>query len=287
VEPQNCPARSNGSLDACDGLNDRLTLVDVDFNRGSCVIQSMTATSIDFDDPDPVTGLCCYDWAGVPQNGAVDQYVGQPLMVVTGRSRWAIRIASSEENATTCTYGLTGVDPLSGWTGTANNAPVVGSQLATTFGAGSTVTPVVVRTLFVESDGAGAARLPRLVEWQDGAVDGVSNGTVDTGEVRLVFPGVVRFHVALGYDSNPTDGVITSTGTTTDEWFGNASGDLLTGLQAVGLRMAEVGVVTAVGAVEPGSRTFQVLDGPAITSDRLMMRQASGRALLRNVAVFF
>jgi prepilin-type N-terminal cleavage/methylation domain-containing protein len=56
VEPQNCLARPNGSLGACDGRNDRLTLVDVDFNRGSCTMQSMTSTQIVFQPPDPVTG---------------------------------------------------------------------------------------------------------------------------------------------------------------------------------------------------------------------------------------
>lgn len=288
VEQQGCPARPNGSLGACDGRNDRLTLVDVDFNRGSCTMLSMTSTQIVFQPPDPLTGLCCFHWDGTPESGAPDQYAGQALMLVSGRDRWAVRIGSSDVSTHgTCVYGLTAVDPLQGWTGTAGNAPVLNAQLATTFGFGATATPVVIRTLFVESDGLGEPRLPRLVEWQDGAVSGTSNGAVDTGEVRLVFPGVVRFHVALGYDSSPTDGLVTTTGTTTDEWFGNATGDTLTGLQAVGLRMAEVGVVTAVGAVEPGSRTFQVLDGPVITSDRLMMRRASGRALLRNVAVFF
>jgi len=286
LEPQNCPSR--GALGACGGLNDRLTLIDVDFNRGSCTIQSMTSTQITFQPPDPVTGLCCFHWDGIPESGAPDQYAGQSLMIVSGRDRWAARIGSSDVSTPgTCIYGLTGVDPLQGWTGTTGNAPVPTAQLAATFGSGATVTPVTIRTLFVESDGAGAPRLPRLVEWQDGAVDGTSNGAIDTGEVRLVFPGVVRFHVALGYDSNPIDGVVATTGGTTDEWFGNATGDTLTGLQAVNLRMAEVGVVTAVGAVEPGQRTFQVLDGAAITSDRLMLRRATSRTLLRNVAVFF
>ena len=285
LEPQGCNARAG--MPACLD-NDRLTLVDVDPNRGSCTIQSMNSTQIVFQPPDPDTGLCCFEWDGTPQGGAPDQYAGQALMIVAGRDRWAARIGSSDVSTPgTCIYGLTGVDPLQGWTGTTGNAPVLNNELATTFVSGSTVTPVVIRTLFVESDGLGEPRLPRLVEWQGGAGRGTSDGAIDTGEVRLVFPGVVRFHAALGYDSNPIDGVVGTTGGTNDEWFGNATGDTLTGLQAANLRMAEVGIVTAVGAVEPGSRTFQVLDGAAITSDRLMLRRASSRTLLRNVAVFF
>jgi prepilin-type N-terminal cleavage/methylation domain-containing protein len=284
LESQNCPARPNGSLGPCDGRNDRLTLVDVDPGRRTCTMVSMTSSQIVFEGPDSATGLCCFHWPGLPPGTGQDQYEGQPLMIVTGRDRWAVHIGSGDISTPgTCVYGLTGVDPLQGWTGTPGNAPVPSA----TFGNGSSVTPVVIRTLFVESDGAGAPRLPRLVEWQDGAVDGTSNGEIDTGEVRLVFPGVVSFHAALGYDSAPVDGAITTTGGTTDEWFGNATGDTLTGLRAVDLRMAEVGVVTAVGAVEPGPRTFQVLDGGAITSDRLMLRRAASRTYLRNVAVFF
>lgn len=290
VESQGCGQR-NG-LPAC-GTSDRVTLVDVDFNRGSCIVQEIVGgNQVRFQAP--TNGLCCYHWDGTPTSGAPDQYQDQPLMFVVGRDRWAMRIASSEVDPATCTYGLTGVDPLAGWTAPAGlpagNAPVTAGNFVSTFDTNdATATVVGVRTLFIESDPPGPTppRLPRLVEWQDGAGTGVSNGVVDTGEVRLVFPGVMSFHVALGYDSAPDDGNVVDTGTTTDEWFGNATGDVMTNLRLTGLRMAEVGVVTGVRAVEPGTRTLQVLDGAPVTADDLMLRRAVGRALLRNVAVFF
>jgi prepilin-type N-terminal cleavage/methylation domain-containing protein len=284
VEPQGCGAR-NGLPPCLD--NDRLTLVDVDFNRGSCTIESVSATMIDFEGPDPVTGLCCYAWFGVPTGGATDQYAHMPLMLVSGREVWTVAIASTEVDASTCQYGLSGISPLSDWTGAVGAAPVPAANLTSAFPPGATATPVVIRTLFVESDASYASRPSRLVEWQDGSVSGASNGIVDDGEVRDVFPGVVRFHMALGYDSNPFDGSVTETGGNDDEWFGNAAGDSMSGLRTSGLRMAEVGVVIALAAVDPGRRSSGVLDGPAFTSDRLMLRRATGRTMLRNVATFF
>jgi prepilin-type N-terminal cleavage/methylation domain-containing protein len=291
VEPQGCAERAG--LPAC-GDSDRVTLVDVDFKRGSCVVQEILkeGTQVRFQGPDP-NGRCCYHWGGIPTNGPPDQYQNQPLMFVRGRDRWAMRIASTEVDAATCTYGLTGVDPLAGWTAPAGlpagNAPVTAADFVSTFDTkDATATVVGVRTLFIESDSPGPApRLPRLLEWQDGAGTGVSNGVVERNEVRLVFPGVLSFHVALGYDSAPDDGNVVDTGTNADEWFGNASGDVMTNLRLPGLRMAEVGIITGVRAVEPGTRTLQVLDGAPVTSSSLMLRRAVGRALLRNVAVFF
>lgn len=284
VEQQGCGAR-NGLPPCLD--NDRLTLIDVDFNRGSCTIESVSATMIDFEGPDPATGLCCYAWLGVPTGGSPNQYAHTPLMLVDGRERWAVAIASSEIDASRCQYGLSGISPLSDWTGAAGAAPVPAANLATAFTSGATATPVVVRTLFIESDDPSSYRLPRLVEWQDGSVSGKSNGIVDDGEVRIIFSGVVRFHIALGFDSAPFDGSVTETGGTDDEWYGNAVGDTLTALRASGLRMAEVGVVNAVAAVDPGRRSLAVLDGEAATSDRVMLRRAKGRTMLRNVATFF
>jgi prepilin-type N-terminal cleavage/methylation domain-containing protein len=282
LERQGCLAR-NGLPPCLD--NDRLTLVDVDLNRGSCIIDAVTPTMIDFQDPDPGSP-CCYAWDGMPDGGPVDQYAGMAVMLVNGPSRWAVVVATSELDPITCQYGLSGIEPLSEWTGPVGTAPIPGDQIAAAFPSGSSVTPIVLRTLFVESDGAGQPGLPRLVEWQDGAVV-ESDGLVTGGEVRLVFPGVVRFHVALGFDSAPLDGSVTETGGADDEWFGNASGDTLVGLVPTGLRMAEVGVVSAVAAVDPGPRTLQVLDGAPFSSDRLMLRRAKGRTMLRNIATFF
>jgi prepilin-type N-terminal cleavage/methylation domain-containing protein len=283
LERQGCLAR-NGLPPCLD--NDRLTLVDVDFQRRSCIVDSVTPTMIDFRDPDPASGLCCYAWDGKPDDGPVDQYVGMALMLVNGPSQWAVVVATSELDPLTCQYGLSGIEPLSKWTGPIGTAPIGGDEIAAAFPNGSSATPIVIRTLFVESDGAGHPGLPRLVEWQDGGALG-SDGLVTSGEVRLVFPGVVRFHVALGFDSAPFDGSVTETGGTNDEWFGNAAGDTMVGLVPTGLRMAEVGVVSAVAAVDPGPRTLQVLDGAPFSSDRLMLRRAKGRTMLRNIATFF
>ena len=67
----------------------------------------------------------------------------------------------------------------------------------------------------------------------------------------------------------------------------NVTSDGATGLTTTGLRMAQVGVITGTRAVEPGARTLQVLDGPTVNNPSLILRRAVGKALLRNVAVFY
>jgi prepilin-type N-terminal cleavage/methylation domain-containing protein len=287
-----CPAR-NG-LPPC-GTSDRITLVDIDPARAACTVVDVASDglSVEFSRPGGGTNPCCYAWEGIPSDPTVpDQYNGQPLMFVSGRSNWSLRIATNEVDETNCEYGLqpSTVSHFSNWTtGTPTGAvPVSAANFVSVFGAGTenTATPVRPRTLFVEPEpDANSTRLPRLVEW----FDANANGTMDpnTGEVRLVFPGVMNFQLALGYDSNPDNGRVLDTRNTTDEFVGNVASDGATGLNTLGLRMAQVGVITGTRAVEPGARTLQVLDGPTVTNPSLILRRAVGKALLRNVAVFY
>jgi prepilin-type N-terminal cleavage/methylation domain-containing protein len=289
-----CPAR-NG-LPPC-GTSDRITLVDVDPARAGCTIVSVASDglSVQFSRPGGGSNPCCYAWNGTPTDPSLpDQYDGQPLMFVSGRSNWALRVATSELNASSCQYGLApaAVSHFSNWTpvtgAPAGSFPVPASDFVTVFGTGSenTATPVRPRTLYVQPEtDATSTRLPRLVEW----FDANGNATMDPtlNEVRLVFPGVMNFQLALGYDSNPDNGRVLDTRSTTDEFFGNVTSDSATGLITTGLRMAEVGVITGTRAVEPGARTLQVLDGPTVNNPSLILRRAVGKALLRNVAVFY
>lgn len=300
TEPSGGCLGRNG-LPPC-GTSDRITLIDVDPARGACsIVDVVDANTVRFaridddDDDDGVPAPCCYMWDGDPTDATMpDQYANQPLMFVAGRNQWALRIATNEEDPSDCSYGLKPdtVSHFSNWTTgpPAGNAPVPAISFVTTFGAGSdnTATPVRPRTLFVEKDpeprsGPPSTRLPRLVEW----FDGNANATVDDDEVRLVFPGVMNFQLALGFDSNPDNGRVVDSRTSTDEFVGNVANDGAAGLSAVGLRMAQVGVITGVRAVEPGARTLQVLDGPSVTNSKLILRRALGKALLRNVAVSY
>ena len=298
TEPSGGCLGRNG-LPPC-GTSDRITLVDIDPNRAPCVIEEVVNdTTVRFarvedddeDDGDPPR--CCYGWDGeIESTDPDDQFVNQPLMFVAGRNQWALRIATNEVNASDCSYGLEPdtVSHFSNWTtgSPASNAPVPATSFVATFGAGgdNTATPVRPRTLFVETDpetDPPSTRLPRLVEW----FDENANATVDDDEVRLVFPGVMNFQLALGFDSNPDNGRVVDSRTSTDEFVGNVANDGAAGLSAVGLRMAQVGVITGVRAVEPGARTLQVLNGPSVTDSKLILRRALGKALLRNVAVSY
>ena len=142
----------------------------------------------------------------------------------------------------------------------------------------------VLGHVFIDRGGEGDDR-DLVVAFPD--IDGNANATVDDDEVRLVFPGVMNFQLALGFDSNPDNGRVVDSRTSTDEFVGNVASDGAAGLSAVGLRMAQVGVITGTRAVEPGARTLQVLDGPTVTNPSLILRRAVGKALLRNVAVFY
>ena len=53
------------------------------------------------------------------------------------------------------------------------------------------------------------------------------------------------------------------------------------------LRMGTVGVTIGVKAVDPGVRTVKILNGAALTRSHHVIRAATGRAMLRNIAVFY
>ncbi len=278
-------------LPECPNDSDRITLVDVDFNRGSCSVVAVSPTTVTFErlpalDGSANPGPCCYEWDGVPTSGPEDQYFDAALMFVRGRDEWAVRYATSEVDPANCVYGLSGINPLAAWSSDVpGQAPIESDEFVTVFSDQSTVTAVTLRTLYVDdSDPQNIGRLPRLMEWRDTTPP---NGQFDAEEVSLVFPGVLNLQVALGYDALPDDGRITDTRSTADEWVGNAVGDTQTGMPSSAQRMASVGVITGVKAVEPGARTLQVLDGPSISNPSLILRRAQGRALLRNVAVFY
>ncbi len=286
---ENCAAR-NG-LPACDG-HDRLTIIDVDNFRDSCSIQSITSSTITF--APPVAGVCCYDWpATATANPLVpNQFHNQTLMLVNGRDLWTMVTTSSEtgnrnDPATpTCAFGMTGIRPLSQWADAQ-------TSLAPFNGAGASAQAVAARTLYLGSPASASAfavtAVPatatpplHLLEWFDDDY----NMQVDVGESRVVFPGVYDLQVSLGYD-DPEDGRILDNNTPTDQWLGNAAETGPNPFERSSLRMAGIGVVVGVKAVEPGQKTMSVLNGPAITRSSHLMRKAVGKAMLRNIAVFY
>ena len=287
---QGCAAR-NG-LPACDG-HDRLTIVDVDTLRTECEVVSATATTLVF--PDAVDGVCCFDWplGALEDPEQADQFSAQPLMLVNGRNMWTMVVATDAgehgaDGGDGCTYGLTGVRPLAGWADT---------TAALTGFAGGVAVPVATRTLYlgapqpaadapvsVRTGPTTSTLLPpdHLLEWFDDNNDAF----VSDGEIRVVFPGVYDFQLALGFDE-PENGRVIDAASTSDEWWGNAAETGNMPFERSGLRMGNVGVIVGVKAVDPGQKTLSVLNGPAFTRSNHVMRKAVGKAMLRNIAVFY
>lgn len=291
---QACVPR-NG-LPNCNG-HDRLTVIDVDLDRNDCAIVSMTDSELVF--ADPGDGTCCFDWPpeALPDSLQPDQFHGQSLMVVGDRNEWMMVVATDageRSGLNPCTYGLSGIKPLQNWADA--------QQTVAAFNDGDAVAvPVAARTLYVGPNLAslgGGAVLPspllaaplavealppeHLLEW----FDDNRNMILDAGESRVVFPGVYDFQIALGYD-DPEDGRVADTGTTADEWWGNATETGAVTLARPTLRMGGVGVIVGVKAVEPGAKTMSVLNGPTFTRNTYVMRKAQGKAMLRNIAVFY
>ena len=292
---QDCGPRDG--LPDCNG-HDRLTVIDVDLDRNDCTIASMTDSEIVFDDPGD--GTCCFDWPAeaLPDSEQPDQFSNQSLMIVGDRNEWMMVVATEAGDRgglNPCTYGLSGLKPLQDWADA--------RQTVAPFNDGDAVAiPAAARTLYVGTSvaplGGGVvvpdAALPggttatealppeHLLEW----FDDNRNMVLDADESRVVFPGVYDFQVALGYD-DPEDGRITDTGTTADEWWGNAAETGAVTLARPTLRMGSVGVIVGVKAVEPGAKTMSVLNGQTFTRNTYVMRKAQGKAMLRNIAVFY
>lgn len=274
---EECAARDG--MPECSG-HDRLTVIDVDTTRNTCTIASVSASSISF--VPEADGSCCYDWPAeaLPDLLFPDQFSGQSLMLVNGRDVWTM-VVPTAPIAGTCTYGLTGVRPLAAWSDAQ-------TTLVGVFDGGTAVA-AAPRTLYIDDLPSAAAALPvetqpptHLVEW----FDRNQNGVLEANEKSIVFPGIYDFQVSLGYDE-PEDGAVVDQGTATDEWRGNATESGPFSLSPSSLRMGGVGVVVGVKAVEPGRKSAQVLNGPTVTKSSAVLRRAVGKAMLRNVAVFY
>jgi prepilin-type N-terminal cleavage/methylation domain-containing protein len=275
---ENCAARAG--LPGCSG-HDRLTVIDVDTTRNTCTIASVSATSITF--VPEADGSCCYDWpsTALPDSLFPNQFTGQSLMLVNGRDRWTMVTPTAPIAGAACSYGLSSVRPLAAWADA--QGTVVGVF------DGGTAVAAAPRTLYVDDLPSAAAALPvetqpptHLVEW----FDRNRNGVLETNEKSIVFPGLYDFQVSLGYDE-PEDGTVVDQGSATDEWRGNAVEVGSFSSSPSSLRMGGVGVVVGVKAVDPGRKSAQVLNGPTVTRSSAVLRRAVGKAMLRNVAVFY
>lgn len=118
-----------------------------------------------------------------------------------------------------------------------------------------------------------------------------------TAPVWAIADEIYDFQVALGYDVPPaSDGRITNTGATTDEWLFNTSGDPtaigsgtlapLKDANLSDLRMVMIGVTLGVKSKTMGGNRVQMLDGATRTTAGVFLRSVVGRVGLRNLYLF-
>jgi prepilin-type N-terminal cleavage/methylation domain-containing protein len=122
-----------------------------------------------------------------------------------------------------------------------------------------------------------------------GEKDGFNGGNVVLlpGEVSRIASDIYDFQVQVGYDSDQ-NGRIVDTGTTTDEWLFNATGDTPASFDPEAIRMIAIGVIVGVPLTDPDYiSSAQVVGGNLITASRLHLRGAMGKAALRNLFIFF
>jgi Tfp pilus assembly protein PilE len=126
-----------------------------------------------------------------------------------------------------------------------------------------------------------------------------AGSTRNSGSAQVLADRVLDFQVALGFDFQPADGVITDDGSTLDEWLYNAVGDDKTkipfvqnlptypGLQKNSLRMVAVGWI--IGAPNGGvasANNLSVLNGPVRSKANYTLQAGVAKLGARSVYVF-
>ena len=118
-----------------------------------------------------------------------------------------------------------------------------------------------------------------------------NDGVISASERIVAAEDVFDFQVALGYDADG-DGIVLDDNGADDEWFGNAAGDTrasgrLEDVPVDRLRMLQIAVIVGGRDADAvGTATKQVLDGPARSATKTVLRPAVGRAFLRNLLTF-
>jgi prepilin-type N-terminal cleavage/methylation domain-containing protein len=267
---------------ACDD-SDRLLVTIVDPTLGSCSLTGSNGANLlaRLADAPPLG-----DGNGIlssPQDACcLDVLAG----AVAGTSPWQNINAIAIDSAR-------GVHPVklqnrtsSGGENCAINVPGGLPTLPTgvTFDGGSLIS--ATQRLYFRSpvdDATKGLRRNALYEFSDANFDGL----FDAGELVLIADNVLDLQVALGHDRD-NDGHVVEQSTTSDEWQGNASGDVLPGtVSADSLRMIGVGVMVAtLVPLGEAPTSAQLFDGPLRTVNGAQVRATITRAFMRNIFLF-
>lgn len=225
----NCGARN--LMPGCNGT-DRLSVASIVDESHICAVQSATSTTAIVE---LVSGVCCLDGK---------DFAGKQVIISTEAASIQARVTSVTTGAP-CRFNYS-----------------QGQMVARSFSAGvdwseAEVTKVQVVTIFYDP------ATNRLRQFED------SNGNTDAdaSEIRDLAVNVRDFQVALGYDINPTDGLVLSDNSQNDEWLGNHAADAMgSGGLALAenqfLRSIDVRLILTEANDTAIPITTQLLDGP-------------------------
>ncbi len=144
---------------------------------------------------------------------------------------------------------------------------------------------ITTQTIFPRLKGATGEY--ELMLWTDKGSPG--NGKVDASELQLFADRVFDFQIALGYDTNPEDGDVVDTNSTTDEWLGNAEAIPATipaSIAASQLRMVDFAVAVGAPAERFTDQPVQLLNrATAIQPANIYLAATRGQVTFRNLNI--
>ncbi|MDP2340077.1 MAG: prepilin-type N-terminal cleavage/methylation domain-containing protein [Deltaproteobacteria bacterium] len=278
-----CGATGNG-LAACGG-GDRLRVFFSDPLAAACTLtaksaSAFTSTAIDTDGVGGVDTCCPV------ANGMADGVVA--MTDPTDAARVAFyHTGSAATGLGSCTLNILNSDAKIPGMEAVGAIPPLNAQIT----KGRIFVYQMLRNDGAACVAAAGATGCDLVRYEDAD----RNNAFIAAERSTIATRVFDFQVALGYDSNPANGVITEAGTTTDEWVGTVASDLKpTGGTGPTLRMARFGVATGAAMIGGPTRSVRMLNRAAgVTGDinadgvsDFWIEGVVGTAYLRNVFVF-
>jgi prepilin-type N-terminal cleavage/methylation domain-containing protein len=254
---------------------DRVTWADLDPDYGPCSILSKDSDLLWSLGVANSLGTCCLD---------ADADSHQALLVSAEGDIWrSVLIDTVAAGACSVTFSGTGGSvigstvPASGLL--AANDEIPDEADVDSLFVGGTLHVVDIQRLSLDPNEAEL-----VLEEDRDPVDG-------DFESRLMMDRIYDLQVALGYDSDPTDGRVSNDGTINDEWLGNSESDALgsgglADAETVDLRMIQLGFTHGNPTDLESSNSVQVLDGPILYQVGVVLQAHTTRVALRNRVPF-
>ena len=246
--------------DNFSGGSDRITIFTIDDALPECEVNSVTGVNLRFD----TSSGCCMDQNGDGVEDLANQNTSVILILSDGSARMAVA-HNPNVSGPNCRVNF----PPGQQTGTITTADLNNTQRMI-FGKIQRYSLDTSSHQLIFEEGSGSATMPRYA----------------------IADRVYDLQFALGYDANPRDGQVNSSGGVGDEWLYNASGDVfgsagLTGARSNDLRM--IGVGLALGAPDKTANSHSQLFNRStpLSAPGIRLRQVTLQTMARNLNLFY